>query len=98
MITKDLIGKEVLAAEGAKIGKVKDIVIDKDSWTVTGLALDPESNIAKEFNLRRMWSKNDLTIPVANVQGVADRIILKISKLQLQETMKTSIPGTEKGP
>ena len=52
MYVKDLMGKEVLGAEGWKIGKVKEILIDKERWAITALSLDLESNIAKEFNLK----------------------------------------------
>jgi sporulation protein YlmC with PRC-barrel domain len=97
MISKDLIGKEVVGAEGWKIGKVKDIMIDKDTWAVTSLSIDLESNIAKEFKLKKMWGKSDLTIPVGHVQGVADRIVLKTSKSQILEAAKTGTATQDKG-
>ncbi len=90
MYAKDLIGKEVLGAEGWKIGKVEEIVIDKDTWAITALSVDLESNIAKEFNLKKMWGKSTFTIPIGQVQGVADRVILKMSKSQIFELAKTS--------
>ncbi|HYY91032.1 MAG TPA: hypothetical protein VE955_03515 [Candidatus Dormibacteraeota bacterium] len=50
-------GKEVLGAEGWKIGRVKEIPIDKDTLAITSLSLDLESSITKEFNLKKMWGK-----------------------------------------
>ncbi len=100
MYTRDVIGKEVLGAEGWKIGKVEEIVIDKESWAVTALSVALESNIAKEFNVKKMWGKSAFTVPIGQVQGVADRIILKISKSQISDLAKASAqepakPGQE---
>jgi sporulation protein YlmC with PRC-barrel domain len=89
MFTNDLIGKEVVGAEGWKIGKVKEIEIDRDKWAVTGLSVSLESNVAKEFNLNKMWGKSDFTIPIDRVQGVADRIVLRISKSQIFDMAKS---------
>jgi sporulation protein YlmC with PRC-barrel domain len=96
MIAKDLIGKEVVGAGGWKIGKVKEIMIDRDTWAVTALSIDLESNIAKEFNMKKMWGKSDLTIPVGQVQGIADRIVLNTSKSQILEAAKTGTQEQEK--
>lgn len=85
---KDLIGKEVVGAEGWKLGRVREIMIDRDTWMVTALSMDLESNIAKEFKMKKMWGKSDLAIPVGHVQGVADRIVLKKSKSQILEPAK----------
>jgi sporulation protein YlmC with PRC-barrel domain len=89
MFTSDLIEKEVVGAEGWRIGKVREIVIDKDKWAVTGLSVALESNVAKEFNLKKMWGRSDITIPISQVQGVGDRIVLKSSKTQIFEIAKT---------
>jgi sporulation protein YlmC with PRC-barrel domain len=89
MFTSDLMDKEVVGAEGWRIGRVREIVIDKDKWAVTGLSVALESNVAKEFNLKKMWGRSDFTIPIGQVQGVGDRIVLKSSKTQVFEIAKT---------
>jgi sporulation protein YlmC with PRC-barrel domain len=89
MFTSDLIDKEVVGAEGWRIGKVREILIDKDKWTVTGLSVALESNVAKEFNLKKLWGRSDVTIPIGQVQGAGDRIVLKSSKTQIFEIAKT---------
>jgi sporulation protein YlmC with PRC-barrel domain len=99
MFTSDVIDKEVVGAEGWRIGKVREILIDKDKWAVTGLSVVLESNAAKEFNLKKMWGRSDLTIPISQVQGVGDRIVLKSSKAQVFEIAKSEAvkPQTTQG-
>lgn len=98
MYSSDLIGKEVVGAEGWNIGKVRELVVDKERWTVTGLSVGLESNVAKAFNLKKMWGAGDLAIPVAHVQAAGDRIILKIPKSQIAEIAKTAAGKPGKAP
>jgi sporulation protein YlmC with PRC-barrel domain len=93
MYTSDLMNKEVVGAEGWKIGAVREILIDRDKWAITALSVTLESNVAKEFSLKKMWGRSSITIPIGHVQGVGDRIVLKISKTQVLETTKAETPA-----
>jgi sporulation protein YlmC with PRC-barrel domain len=46
-----------------------------------------------------MWGRSDITIPISQVQGVGDRIVLKSSKVQLFEIAKSKAvkPQTPQG-
>lgn len=96
MFTSDLIGKEVVGSEGWKIGKVTEVAIDREKWVITGLTVSLESNVAKEFNLKKTWGKSDFTIPIGHVQGVGDRIILRISKTEVFNIAQTEEKKSER--
>jgi sporulation protein YlmC with PRC-barrel domain len=97
MVSEDLKGKEVVEANGYKIGKSKDIVIGSD-WKVTHVDVELKAEIEEELGMSSMpLLHNHIPVPVSKVAGVADFITLKITKEQLVDeiTAYSKVPEME---
>ena len=91
----ELIDKEVVGANGWKIGKSKDIVVTEqpgaDRWLITYLDVELKGNIEQEIGLiGGPLSRNRLPIPISHVQGVGDMITLKTTKEEVLQSLKDS--------
>jgi sporulation protein YlmC with PRC-barrel domain len=84
MMGADINGKEVVGKNGFKIGKSKDIIIDRDSWKVSHIDIQLNDNIEAELGMpSSILSHNHLPLDVSNVEGVADVITLNTTKEEL---------------
>jgi len=84
MYGKELLDKEVVGANGWKIGKSKDIYCEPDKWQITYLDIELKSNIEEELGMiGGPLARNHLPIPIQQVQGVGDVITLKTTKEQV---------------
>ncbi len=79
----DILDKEVIDQHGTKIGKIKDLIFDHSSWNVDALIVELEPNIAREFNIKKSLSKTKIRVSVHHIQGMSDRIVLRIPKEEL---------------
>jgi sporulation protein YlmC with PRC-barrel domain len=79
----EVLDKEVIAQDGSKIGKIKDLIFDHASWTVNALVVELEKNIAQEFNVKKALSRTRIRTSVHHIQGMSDRIVLRIPKQEL---------------
>lgn len=80
----ELAGKDVIGSQGSKLGRVKDIILDTSSWQVKALEVDLAPSVADELGLKRFLRKTQVQINVGDVTAVADTVLLKLSKPQLQ--------------
>ena len=78
-------GKEVIGAQGFRLGKIEDTVFDEKSWRVTSLKVKLEKDVAEKYNLRQRFRKSHVIISVEYVSAVGDRVLLKSSN---EEIMK----------
>ncbi len=85
-------GKEIIAEEGSRIGRVKDLLVDTTSWQVKAFEVELAKNVAHEFGMKRMLGTTLVPLDVEVVKGVGDTIILKIPKSQLQAMLDTASP------
>ena len=95
MRSDDLLGKEVVGANGWKIGKAKDIVITEqpgtDRWLITYLDIELKGNIESEIGLMGgPLAHNRLPIPISHVQGVGDVITLNTTKEEVLQSLRES--------
>lgn len=88
----ELLGKEVIGSQGSKLGKVKDVILDTSSWEVKALEVDLAPSVADELGLRRFLRKTQVQIDVGDVTAVADTVLLKLSKPQLQALVSGPTP------
>ncbi|MDH2899853.1 MAG: PRC-barrel domain-containing protein [archaeon] len=93
----DVLDKEVIAQDGTKVGKIKDLIFDHASWTVSALVVELEKNIAQEFNVKKALSKTRIRISVHHIQGMSDRIVLRVPREELFRvpTEATSAPQAQ---
>lgn len=69
-IKDELFGKEVLDADVQIVGKVSDVVFDKDTFEVTDLVL-------KKSGLSEQIKASEDLVPMELVKVIGDKILLK---------------------
>ena len=72
-------GKRVIAKNGMAIGKVEDVELDDNNWTVSSVNVKLEDDVAKLFGMKGgMMTKSEVALP-ANLMGPIgeDTITLK---------------------
>jgi sporulation protein YlmC with PRC-barrel domain len=56
-------GKKVIAKNGMMIGKVEDVELDDNNWTVTTVDVKLEDSVAKLFGEKTWMKKNIVPLP-----------------------------------
>ncbi|WP_407413064.1 PRC-barrel domain-containing protein [Methanobrevibacter sp.] len=69
-IKDELFGKEVLDAEIQIVGKVTDVVLDKDTYEITDLVI-------KKTGLSEQIKASENLVPMELVKVIGDKILLK---------------------
>ncbi|MCI6994074.1 PRC-barrel domain-containing protein [uncultured Methanobrevibacter sp.] len=69
-IKDELFGKEVLDAEIQIVGKVSDVLFDKDTFELTDLVI-------KKTGLSEQIKASENVIPIELVKVIGDKILLK---------------------
>jgi|SRR5579872_466322 len=95
MLGNDIMDKEVIGANGWKLGKSKDVIVTEQSgantWAITHLDVELKGNIEDEIGLYGApLAHNRLPIPISHVQGVGDVITLRTTKEEVLQSLKDS--------
>ncbi len=98
MLADEIIGKEVIGAQGFKLGKVDDIALDEKIWRVTSLKVKLEKGIAEEYNMRQRFRKSHVLVSVDQVQAVGDRVLLKSSNDEIMKLIASPVSLTSEQP
>ena len=69
-IKDELFGKEVLDAEIQIIGKIADVIIDKDSFEITDLVI-------KKSGFSQQIKDSENIVPMELVKVIGDKVLLK---------------------
>ncbi|MBQ2636168.1 MAG: PRC-barrel domain-containing protein [Methanobrevibacter sp.] len=69
-IKDELFGKEVLDAEIQIVGKVTDVVLDRDTFEITDLVI-------KKTGLSEQIKASENLVPMELVKVIGDKILLK---------------------
>lgn len=69
-IREELFGKEVLDAEIQIVGKVQDVILDKDSFEITDLVI-------KRSGFSEQIKSSEDVVPMELVKVIGDKILLK---------------------
>lgn len=98
MYGRELIELEVVDSSGWEIGKVKDVIVDRNTWSVTALEIELEKSIAKEFQMKHRLSSTKVRVSVAHIQAVGDKVVLRASKEEvLQQAFVESASSSSSG-
>lgn len=74
----DLKGKEVFAKRGIKIGKVEDVELDDNNWSVKALDVRMNEDIAKIYGEKAGFMKKEIVPLPANMLGpIGETVMLK---------------------
>jgi len=79
----DLLGKEVVELNGSLIGTIKNVMFDEKAWQVGSLDVQLDENMAKEFEMKKVFRNYRIPLNVTYVQGIGDKVTLKTSKEEL---------------
>ena len=78
MRANDIIGKKVIDTSGNEIGEVEDIEIEWDNKAVTGIIIGGRGEMAQKlFGRLGARSTPDITIPVEQIMGMGEVVIIK---------------------
>ena len=69
-IKDELFGKEVLDADIKIVGKVQDVVLDKDTYEITDLVI-------KKTGFSEQIKASENMVPMELVKVIGDKILLK---------------------
>ena len=69
-IKDELFGKEVLDADVQIVGKVYDVVLDKDTYEITDLVI-------KKTGISEQIKASENMVPMELVKVIGDKILLK---------------------
>lgn len=69
-IKEELFGKEVLDVEIQIVGKVNDVIFDKDTFEITDLVI-------KKIGLSEQIKASENIVPIELVKVIGDKILLK---------------------
>jgi sporulation protein YlmC with PRC-barrel domain len=86
----DLLGKEVVELNGVLIGTVKNVMFDEKAWQVGSLDVQLNDDVAKEFEVKKVFRNYRIHLDVNLVQGIGDKITLKTSMEELMTSLSTS--------
>ena len=89
----DLLGKEVVELNGSLIGIIKNVMFDEKAWEVGSLDIQLDENMAKEFEMKKVFRNYRIPLSVTQVQGIGDKVTLKTSKEELMALLAVSEPS-----
>jgi sporulation protein YlmC with PRC-barrel domain len=69
-IKDELFGKEVIDADIQIVGKVSDVILDKDTYEITDLVL-------KKTGFSEQIKSSENMVPIELVKVIGDKILLK---------------------
>ena len=69
-IKSELFGKEVLDAEIQIVGKIHDVIIDKDTFEITDLVI-------KKTGFSEQIKDSENLVPMELVKVIGDKVLLK---------------------
>jgi len=86
----NLLGKEVVELNGSLIGTIKNVMFDEKAWQVGSLDVQLDENIAKEFEMKKVFRNYRFPLSVTHVQGIGDKVTLTTSKEELMTLLAAS--------
>jgi sporulation protein YlmC with PRC-barrel domain len=95
MYSQELFDKEVVTAQGWKIGKIKDLVVDTSTWQVKSIEVTLNKKVAEEFGVKKAIGNVSLPIDSGDIQATGDVITLKISKDDLRRSIEAAKPPSD---
>ncbi len=75
----ELRGRTVIGADGNAIGEVVAVLLDNESWSVTGLRLRLRGHVASQIGVdHSLFRPSTVEVPISQIQSVGDAVVLNI--------------------
>jgi sporulation protein YlmC with PRC-barrel domain len=89
----ELRGRTVIGADGNAIGEVVGIVLDNETWSVTGLRLRLRGHVASQLGVdHSIFRPSIVEVPVGQVQSAGDAVVLTVPASSLGEHQASAQP------
>ncbi len=79
-----LLGKQVVGSRGWKIGKVKELVFDENTWQIGALEVELNRTVAQDYQMKKLLGRSSIAVKVDSVHAVGDQVILAVTKPELR--------------
>ena len=85
----ELSGKGVMTKDGREIGKLSDVEIDHEEWSVTAFLVKLDRDLLETFEMKKpMFGTVALPIPVDFIGALGDKLMLEKTLEELVEHAK----------
>jgi len=84
----DIVGKEVVTKDGVRLGKVVDLLIARDNWSIVGLVVQLSKQVARAMGFKRVIRSQRVSIPTGYVIGVRDVVALTVTLEEVRPTLR----------
>ena len=84
-LTTELQDLAVLDALGERVGRIHDVLMDAQSWTVKAIVVRLDRKPADRLGLHSLLGHTDLPLPVLHVHAVSDVVLLRDTLADLVE-------------
>jgi len=78
--------KDVVTSDGARVGRVADLIVEE--WRVTGLIVQLSKEAAQAAGIRKLLGKPKVLVPTGHVGGVRDVVLLSLKLEELGSVME----------
>ena len=83
----ELPGRTVLDANGRVIGRVKEALVDVETWLVDTLRIGIARHAAAEMDMPwSLWRRPKMDVPTGLIHAASDAILLRVSLAELRES------------
>lgn len=85
-------GRAVVDANGSILGRVREPLVDMETWLIDALRVRPKRAICDELGLH--WSffrRPTIDIPTGQVQAAGDAILLRVAIGDLREMAQSAV-------
>jgi sporulation protein YlmC with PRC-barrel domain len=85
---RDTLGREVADSKGSVIGRTFDANFDDKNWILVSYQVRLYDDVAKEFELKKLFQDNNITLNTVHIQEIGEKITLKNSKDELLQSLE----------
>ena len=79
-------GRGVVTQDGREIGKLSDLGLDLEGWSVGTLLVKLDRDLLEQFQLKKpMFGTHTIELPVSFVTGIGDKVVLRKKLEELVE-------------
>ncbi|HVR63805.1 MAG TPA: PRC-barrel domain containing protein [Polyangia bacterium] len=86
--------RRVVDATGTIVGRVREPLVDMETWLIDALRVTPTRHAAEELGLAWSWwwwKRPTIDVPTGQVQAASETVILRIALGELREAHRPMV-------
>ncbi|MFO8110255.1 MAG: PRC-barrel domain-containing protein [Thermoplasmata archaeon] len=88
-VISSIIGMNISGSQGREVGKVKDILLDTDTWGIPSLLVKVNKDIMETLDVDKpLLSKTKLSISMTYVTDIGDMVMLDTSAEEMNKVIQ----------